>query len=79
LAGGPPNAAGDLFRLSYGGSLFTRSELLLLRHLLSVFAIVAAPLLLAHPELLLLELLLVEGRVESGLGLYLLGLLGGGA
>jgi hypothetical protein len=47
--------------------------------LLSVFAIVAAPLLLAHPELLLLELLLVEGRVESGLGLYLLGLLGGGA
>jgi len=51
--------------------------LLLLRDLLTVFTIAGAPLLLAHSELLLLKLLLVEGRVEGGLGQDLLGLLGG--
>lgn len=61
LAGGPANVSGDLFRLSYCCRLFPWPQLLLLRNLLAVLSVVAAPLLLAHPELLLLELLLVKG------------------
>ena len=46
-------------------ALFAGPKGLLLRHLLSILAIVAAPLLLAHAELLLLHLLLVESGVEG--------------